>query len=162
MKSFKIWLSEAEGNSHMEHISDLLFIEGIPGTKRAVNYLRDMRKIFSKQAKNAYSIKFDGCVHEDTVVLTNRGDKTIKEIVNNFNQNDNLKVMGRELDSTVKYDHFVPLIGVNSCKGSKNWVEVYLENGTSVKLTEDHEVHTTNRGWVKAGELINSDDITQL
>ena len=29
-------------------------------------------------------------------------------------------------------------------------------------MTEDHEVHTSNRGWVKAGELTEEDDVTEL
>jgi hypothetical protein len=61
MQSFKSWLNEAsEVNSHMTHLSDLLFIEGIAGTKKAVDYLRDMRKIFSKSSRNVYSVKWDG------------------------------------------------------------------------------------------------------
>jgi hypothetical protein len=163
MQGFKSWLNEAsEVNSHMTHLSDLLFIEGIAGTKKAVDYLRDMRKIFSKSSKNVYSVKWDGCVHEDTIVLTNNGDIRIKDIVTNFDESDNLKIMGRDLESTIVYDHFVNLIGVNSTEGTKKWVEVFLENGSSLKLTEDHEVHTKTRGWVKAGALIENDDITEL
>jgi hypothetical protein len=60
MKSFKHYINEAEVNSHMTHLSDLVFISGVAGTKEAVNYLRDLRNLFGHVQKNAYSVKFDG------------------------------------------------------------------------------------------------------
>jgi intein/homing endonuclease len=121
-----------------------------------------MRKIFTKSTSNTYTVKWDGCVHGDTIVLTNKGDIKIKDIVTNFDESDNLRIMGRNLESAIVYDHFVNLIDVNSSEGTKKWVEVFLENGSSLKLTEDHEVHTKNRGWVIAGALTEDDDITEL
>lgn len=58
--SFKQYIDEAEVNSHMTHLSDLVFIAGVAGTKQAVDYLRDMRNLFGHVQKNAYSVKFDG------------------------------------------------------------------------------------------------------
>lgn len=58
--SFKSYLHESEVNSHMTHLSDLVFMQGVDGTKRAVNYLRDMRNMFGHSSKNTYSVKFDG------------------------------------------------------------------------------------------------------
>lgn len=58
--SFKSYLTEAEANTHMTHVEDLVFISGVEGTKQAVNYLRDMRSLFHKKQKNKYSVKFDG------------------------------------------------------------------------------------------------------
>lgn len=59
--SFKQYLNEDDDkNSHMTHLGDLIFIHGVEGAVRAVNYLRDMRKLFQKANKNKYTIKFDG------------------------------------------------------------------------------------------------------
>lgn len=60
MKSFKNHLAEAEVNSHMTHLSDLVFMQGVEGTRKAVNYLRDMRNMFGHVNKNIYTVKFDG------------------------------------------------------------------------------------------------------
>lgn len=58
--SFKNYLNEADVNSHMTHLSDLVFISGVEGTRKAVNYLRDLRNMFGHTNKNVYTVKFDG------------------------------------------------------------------------------------------------------
>lgn len=58
--SFKTYLKEAEVNSHMSHLSDLVFMHGVGGARKAVNYLRDMRDMFGHVNKNVYTVKFDG------------------------------------------------------------------------------------------------------
>ncbi len=148
----------------MTHIEELMFLGGIDGTRQAINFLRDLRDMLKGNATSAVDItvKWDGCIHEDTVVLTNLGDMTIKEIVDRCQWDDNLMVMGKELGSSLQYDHMVHILGGLSQDGDKSWVEIELEDGTKYKMTEDHEVHTSNRGWVKAGELTEEDDITEL
>lgn len=137
---------------------------GVDGTRQAINALRELRDMLAghTSSQTDVTVKWDGCVHEDTVVYTNMGEMTISEIVNSPHLWSDIKVMGKDLESTIKVDKFVELYSGTSNKGSKNWVELELENGSSIKLTEDHEVHTTNRGWVKAGELTENDDITEL
>lgn len=59
--SFKSWLTEeARYTAHMTHLSDMLFISGVAGAKKAVDYLRDLRNMFSHSSSNKYSVKFDG------------------------------------------------------------------------------------------------------
>lgn len=58
--NFKSYLKEAEVNSHMTHLSDLVFMHGVAGARKAVNYLRDMRDMFGHVNKNVYTVKFDG------------------------------------------------------------------------------------------------------
>jgi hypothetical protein len=60
MVSFRTYLLEAEKNSHMTHLSDLVFIEGVEGTRKAIDFLRDLRHMFSHSNKNTYTVKFDG------------------------------------------------------------------------------------------------------
>jgi hypothetical protein len=61
MRSFKTWLDESEGkNLHMYHLDELVFIEGVEGARRAVNYLRDFRNTLTTGGSNTLSVKFDG------------------------------------------------------------------------------------------------------
>jgi hypothetical protein len=61
LKTFKAWLNEDEKYvAHMTHLSDMLFMFGVSGAKRAVDYLRDMRHMFTRSSKNRYTVKFDG------------------------------------------------------------------------------------------------------
>jgi len=48
-----------------------------------------------------------------------------------------------------------------SKEDSYNLLELVLENGDIIKITENHEVKT-NRGWVMAKDLCESDDIIDL
>lgn len=61
MKLFTEYLIESV-NAHMEHLEDLVFNEGIQGTKKAINFLYDLRKMLkSKSAsKLKTTIKWDG------------------------------------------------------------------------------------------------------
>ena len=49
-------------NTHMEHIEDLIFNEGVKGTRKAINFLRDLRDMLAGHSKNSISrtVKWDG------------------------------------------------------------------------------------------------------
>lgn len=54
-------LTEAK-NTHMEHLEDLIFNEGVTGTRKAINFLRDLRDMLSGSSKSSISrtVKWDG------------------------------------------------------------------------------------------------------
>ena len=158
--SFNGFLTE-EKNLHMEHLEDEVLNSGMVGTRGAINFLQSLRDMLAGNVKSSVNVtvKWDGCVHEDTVVLTNGGDKTIREIVES---DDLLSVFGNNLKEHIKIDKLTPIIDRYAKNGNKEWVEVVFENGESIKVTEDHELYTTNRGWVKAIELNENDDIKEL
>ena len=59
--SFKQLLNENK-NTHMEHIEDLIFNEGVDGTRKAINFLRDIRDMLagSSGRKLSMTVKWDG------------------------------------------------------------------------------------------------------
>jgi len=61
VKKFNQFIVEAK-NTHMEHLDDLIFNEGVSGTRKAINFLRDLRDMLSGNAKGAISttVKWDG------------------------------------------------------------------------------------------------------
>lgn len=61
MKSLKAYIKE-EKNVHMEHLEDLPFNEGVDGTRKAINFLRDLRDMLAghSQTKVAATVKWDG------------------------------------------------------------------------------------------------------
>jgi len=95
-----------------------------------------------------------GCLTGDTLVMTDDGEVSIKEIVDeqltptlpSFNEETG------ELDQ----DKVVASV----CTGVKDVIELETELGT-IKLTADHLV-MTQRGWIQAGELTLSDEIVVL
>lgn len=61
MKSLKQYIAE-EQNVHMEHIEDLVFNEGVEGTRKAINFLRDLRDMLAGHSKSKVTatVKWDG------------------------------------------------------------------------------------------------------
>ena len=101
-----------------------------------------------------------GCIAGDTLVLTESGEITIKEIVDSnlvgiklpsYNESTN----DLEEDEIVAVKH----------TGIKDTITLELENGNSIRLTTDHLVKTTrieNDGWIQAGDLTIEDEILCL
>lgn len=139
----------------------MIFNDGVEGARLAITSLQSLRDMLAGRSKQAVNVtvKWDGCVHKDTVIFTNMGEMTIKDICESEHLWDSLLIKGFDFDTNQVV--MTPLFGGMSKDGGKDWVEVITEEG-SLLLTEDHEVHTSNRGWVKAGELTENDDITEL
>lgn len=90
------------------------------------------------------------CVAPETLVRTDKGDKPISAITTGD------KVLS--LDKDGKYEYVCPsFVGETSSSGKKK-IELELENGHIIRVTEDHKF-LTNRGWVEARDLTVEDDI---
>lgn len=100
------------------------------------------------------SVLVDECVNENTLILTPSGEKPIKdiktgELVITYNEKNKIYEANKVLE--VHQNHI-------SSK-NKKMLHLELEDGKILELTENHPVFTTNRGWVRAGELNENDDI---
>lgn len=100
------------------------------------------------------SVLVDECVNENTLILTPSGEKPIKdiktgELVITYNEKNKIYEANKVLE--VHQNHI-------SSK-NKKMLRLELEDGKILELTENHPVFTTNRGWVRAGELNENDDI---
>lgn len=151
------------GISHLEHIEDLFLIKGNEGLQLYADNLEKFLDLTGFEGDQTFlSVKIDGCVHEDTEILTNKGDIKIKDLVKYELYWNDIKIIGRYLNTDIPYDDAVDLIRAVASPPEKNWVEIVLEDNTSIKLTEDHMLYTTNRGWVEAKDLTEEDDIKEL
>lgn len=160
--TFTNFLTEAK-NTHITHLEDDIFLNGYEGAMNSIRFVREVVNSFSSNSTTQLnvSVKWDGCVHADTILVTDKGGISISEIVERTNNGEEFYVLAKNLNNTDNENVMTSIIASNMSNGKKNWVEVTLENGKTIKLTEDHEVHTSNRGWVKAGELTEHDDITE-
>lgn len=146
-----------EKNVHQMHIEQLS-LRGIDELRRAITAFQNLRDELSSNGVSSgdISVKWDGCVHENTIVLTNNGDKTIKDIINN---SDNYKVLTKNLDSDL--EEFSNILGSSARNTTKKWIEIEYINGEKTIVTEDHEFYTINRGYVRAKDLNDDDDILE-
>ncbi len=61
MLKLKEYIRE-EKNTHMEHVEDLIFNEGVLGTRKAINFLQDLRDMLAGNSKSKITttVKWDG------------------------------------------------------------------------------------------------------
>ena len=62
MKSYNQYLAEADANLHMTHLEDAVIDGGVKGTRNVINYIRNIRDMFSgnTQAPVSLTTKWDG------------------------------------------------------------------------------------------------------
>lgn len=155
MKNYLEAIAPRKQNVHMTHLEDEMT------SREGMLYVaKVLREIAADAANDTFKItvKYDGCIHPDCILLTEIGDRTIKEIIDSKSI-FKTKVLSHNFQT--QQDEFVvvdnPIINNNN----KNWVAVELENGEIIRTTEDHPFYTINRGWVKAKDLNEQDEIMQ-
>lgn len=90
-----------------------------------------------------------GCFVPNSKVLTSDGEKNIQDVkvgdvVRDHKNND------QEVINLLTYEI------------EEEIIEIQLENGEIIQCTQDHEFFTENRGWVKACELNEKDDLREI
>jgi len=94
-----------------------------------------------------------GCFSPDTNVKTRSGVKKIKDIT------EKDFVITYNMESGV-YDYVHPsCISAVHQSSAQPKLELEFEDGSKIRCTEEHEFLTKNRGWVKAKDLTEEDDI---
>lgn len=97
----------------------------------------------------------DGCLSEETIIETDKGNLTIKEIVDHKIQ---CKVKGYNKET--KEIIWTPIINWYINKNKEKWYELKLENGKSICLTGNHKVFCKNLNDYKmVKDLTENDDI---
>lgn len=98
--------------------------------------------------------KLDGCVSPGCEVMTIDGPEIIRNLVDN-------KIKTKVLSYNEKENKFEYRDIIEWFKKplDKPLVKLKLENGRSLKVTEDDYLLTSNRGWVQAKDLNLKDDL---
>jgi len=152
-----LYLLEKHQLTHLEHLEDLVFLEGYSGAVKSLNYLEYIINDISKHSsKLSVQVKVDGCIHGDTKIITENGIKTINDYYVK-DSNEKILVFDFEKNESI-WSHPLkhPVLDNN-----KEWMEIILENGESIKLTSDHEVYT-QRGWIETKDLNENDEIFEI
>lgn len=101
------------------------------------------------------SISTNPCVTGDTVVLTNAGKKTVKELAE---QRAQFTVESYDIESNAITKKSAVAF---KTKDNAKILELTTKSGKKIKLTPDHRVYT-QRGWVDAGDLTKEDKILSI
>lgn len=107
------------------------------------------------------TISTNPCVTGDTIVKTNKGDISMKELVERFNDGEtDFRVLSM---NTNTFDvEFKDVENALLTRENANIIEIECEDGNVLKLTPDHKVFTENRGYVNASDLREEDIIISI
>lgn len=120
---------------------------------------------------NYKGITTNPCVAGDTVLCTDKGNVTIKELVERYNDGEAFKVLSYDIDESVwEYQNVTNALLTRknaniikiTTKGYEGFNITNNEKKKKIKLTPDHKVYTRNRGWVRACELTQNDFIVVM
>jgi len=127
---------------------------------------RVAEKIGINKAARTTTVKPAGCLDPKTKIRTNIGDITIEEIfdINGYKMADVQKLEKDFLPVSEKIyiyneNNEKELITKLYVNGESETFNIQLEDGTEINCTENHKFLTTNRGWVKAKDLTENDDL---
>ena len=156
--------AEAQAKWDKKHKKDYhLTIEDCKSKGKIANqggYLPMLAQSYHKHAKKYLKYpcliqpKLDGCFFRTTEIITDKGIKTIEEIVENKLQvkilSYNFKIKKTEFKSIVNWFN-------NGKINYKEWIEVNPKYGKFIKCTPNHLFYT-NKGWKKAMDLNQKTD----
>lgn len=96
----------------------------------------------------------DECVDGDTLIDTINGKEPIKNIkIGDYVKSYNIKT------NQIEYCKVLEVFKNHISSKNSDMLEIELVDGKKIKLTANHPVFTTNRGWVRAGDLNENDDL---
>lgn len=125
-------------------------------TKRIICSTWQSLHLFDKDYFEKFGcVIFDECVKKGELIKCKNGYKKIEDI------NIGDVVLSYNIDKDVTEYKKVLKTYKNLYKSSSydNLLDIELENGKSIKVTPNHKIYTKNRGYVRADELNNEDDI---
>jgi len=123
-------------------------------------HLEDVKNVNPIDGTWYASRKVDGCVSGDTIVeLENGVCLPIAEVVEK-----QMKCKIKSFDETtgkIVYSDIVDWMHnvEDSDPAQKQWYEIELENGKTLKITGNDSVYVKNKGWVKVENLTNDDEL---
>lgn len=108
--------------------------------------------------ENYKMVSTNPCVAGDTVIKTNVGDMTIKELVDLYGKGfSNIMVESWNIGRHVAEMQNIKF-AVLTQRDANLW-KVTTERGNMVRLTQDHMVYTIKNGYVEAKTLVEGDEL---
>lgn len=123
--------------------------------KNTKNYAADVP--MDEFLKGVVAVIQDECFHGESLVLTNSGYRKIIDIeigdtIVNYNEITN----EFKLDTVInKYENLSKSL-------NEKMYELNFDNGRNIRVTGNHKFLTENRGWIRADELTENDEIVHL
>jgi hypothetical protein len=102
--------------------------------------------------------KLDGCLSADTIVQTPYGEMTIEQLV--FSDQE-IPVMA--YDHTIGCNVWAHVEGTSVKESINNWYKITLDDGKTIKLTDNHKVWCVNKNqYLTVADLEEGDEVRLL
>lgn len=100
------------------------------------------------------------CVSADTMVSTSTGDVRMDDLVEKVDSGERVHVKSFDIYTGQTVDSLVTAAALT--RKNADLLEIEFENDKRIRVTPDHRIFTSNRGYVSASELTTNDDIVSL
>ena len=134
------------------------------------------RGIFSRTASQKQAEKFNRrdpshdfgtnpcCLVGSTEIITQEfGKKTIKEVVELYNEKNKIHVLAFSIDDGKS--EWVEVEAAQMTRPNAELIELDIETDSGIKIircTPDHPIYTKNRGYIRADELTTDDELVVI
>lgn len=101
--------------------------------------------------------KVEGCLHEDTKILTENGELSIQDICNN---KERIRVLS--FNETTGEIELKRIDGFSVLENNGDWYELETESGEKVKLTGEHRVYLPELRCYRRVDSLKGDEFVLL
>ena len=122
---------------------------------RFSNYSDTTRRIMDWDSVT-YWEKTDGCCDEGTLLTTEKGERTIKEVC----EDRDTKVLAFDIYNNEPV--FTDIVDYCVKDNNDDWYEIEVEGGVFIKLTGNHKVWLPDLGCYRRVDEINEEDYVLL
>lgn len=101
-------------------------------------------------------ILYNPCLSGDTIVETNDGNITMKQLVE-MDKEELQKIKVPTYNESTQQIEYKNIKKAFLTKKNAELIKITFDDNTFLRCTSNHEIFTTNRGWVEAHDLIIDD-----
>lgn len=104
------------------------------------------------------------CLTGDTLISTSCGEISLKELVNKFNNGEQVSVISINVDEFPYQVIEEPVVNAVLTKENAEIIKITVESGElsiELKVTSEHKIYVLDKGWVEAKDLTTSDYVLE-
>lgn len=162
--NLKSWISKGypiieTGKIKAKKLWDKIMVSTYNRNEPGVLFLDNMNKLSPISYCNHIK-STNPCLVGDTIIKTNKGDLTIKQIVEKINCGEKIKALSfNELNNEIEEKE---IYQAQKTKELAQILEIETEEGDILKLTPEHKVLTKENGWIKGINLTKKHTIIKI
>ena len=100
--------------------------------------------------------KIDGCLDENTIIQTSVGDKSIKQICEEY---PNIDYQIKSYNLETKTIEYVDCTNVSVQDNINNWFLITLEDGTNLVVTANHKIYLPEHNCYRQVDQLQIGDL---